>query len=584
LPGRRAKLEPEPAGGSVRARAGRRARGRLPRPRADAAHREGGLNLQPDGAAQRCREAAARLAAENAVERIWAGDASFWRPEALARKRIEASLGWLTLPERMEAALPDLEGLAEELRGEADRVLVIGTGGAALPAWVLAGAFGPREGWPRLSTIDTTEPSDVAAAIAGHDPARTLFVVSSRTGATLETNLLFDVLYDHAESALGGEAGRRFLVVTEPGSALATEAARRKARGVFPVEAGAPGEFGALSRFGLLPAALAGIPVGDLLERARRMAEACRAAGPANPGLFLGAALGAEALAGRDKLTLSIGGPAGRLGAWIDALLSGATGKDGRGIVAVDGEALGPPGAYGADRFFVRIATADAEDTAAEHRLATLVEHGNPLAGFVLRDALDLGAELFRWEFAAVAAARLLGVDPFDETDARDARDRANRILAGGAPDPPVAAAASGDAFAALLASLRPGDQFAISAYLPERPEVAAALASLRLAVRDGKRVATTAGFGPRRQQAAGQLQAGGGPRLAFLQLTCAPGEPVPIPGRPWDFGAAFAAQADGELEALAARGQRVARVRLGADLEKGIADLTAAVGRGGTS
>jgi transaldolase/glucose-6-phosphate isomerase len=480
----------------------------------------------------------------------------------------------------MEEAVPDLQRLAAEIRNEADRVVVVGAGGATLAPWVFAGAFAPVAGFPRLSVLDSTEPSAVAAAVAEIDPVRTIFVVSSRSGATLETNLLFDLLFEHAARDLGEAAGRRFLVVTESGSALATAAGKRQARTVFPADARTPADFAALSHFGLLPAALAGIDVGELLGRARRMAEACRAPGSANPGLLLGAALGAEALAGRDKLTLSFGPPVTRFGSWIEALVAAATGKDAKGIVPVDGEPIGTPEVYGSDRLFAQGDTAGSEETAAGHRLATLVEHGHPLAGFVLHDALDLGAEIFRWEFAAVVAARILEVNPFDEPDLGDARDRASRILAGGAPEPSVAAAEGPAAFEGLLAAIRPGDYLAITAFLPERPPISAALEALRLAVRKSKRVATTVGFGPRFQHVAGQLHKGGGDNGVFLQLTSEPATAVPIPGRPWGFEKVFAAQADGDLEALLALGRRAARVRLAPDLERGIADLTAAVGR----
>ena len=524
----------------------------------------------------------ARLEAERAVERIWAGDASLWRSEALARKLIESSLGWLMLPERMPEVVPDLERLAAELRDEADRLVVVGAGGATLASRVFAEAFAPAEGFPRLSVLDTTEPSAVAAAVRELDPARTLFVVASRTGATLETNLLFDVLFDHAESALGEAAGARFLAITEAGSALATEAAKRKVRAVLAAEPRTPADFGALSHFGLLPLALAGVDVAEFLARAGRMAEACRAPGAENPGLLLGAALGAEALTGRDKLTLSLGAPIRPFGAWIEALVAGTTGKDGKGIVPVDGEPLGPPEAYGEDRFFVRCETAGLEETAADHRLATLVEHGHPLAGFVLQDSLDLGAEIFRWEFAAAVAAKALGVNPFDEPDLADARNRASRILSGGAPEPSVAAAEAPGALQRLLAETRGGDYFAILAFLPERPGVAAALEALRVAVRRARRVATTVGFGPRVQHAAGQLHKGGAKNGVFLQLTSEPAGSLEIPGRPWGFQTVLAAQADGDVEALQARGRRVARIRLGSDVESAVADLTAAVGQEG--
>ena len=481
----------------------------------------------------------------------------------------------------MTELVPGLEKLAAAIRTEADRVVVVGAGGAALAPWALAGILEPAEGFPALSVLDTTEPSAVAAAVGGFDPARTVFVISSRTGAILETNLLFDVLFEKASKALGeAAAGQRFVAVTEPGSALATEAGKRRARAVIPADPRTPSVFGALSPFGLVPAALAGRRIRDVLDRAGRMAEACRAPGTENPGLLLGAALGAEAAAGRDKLTLSAGREVRGFARWLEALVGSATGHDAKGIVPVEGEPLGAPDVYGSDRVFARFELAGAPDAAADQRLATLVEHGHPLLGFVLRDELDLGAEIYRWQFASAVAGRLLAVNPFDESDQADVRNRASRILAGGSLEPAAAAASADGGFARLLASIRPGDYFAISAYLPETPDAAAAIEALRLAVRGSKRVATTAGFGPRVQYAAGQVQKGGPPRGASLQLTAAAAADLPIPARPWGFGTVFAAQADAELEGLVARGRRAVRVRLGADPASGIAGLTAAVAR----
>jgi transaldolase/glucose-6-phosphate isomerase len=481
----------------------------------------------------------------------------------------------------MAEEVPALQKLAAELRAEADRVVVVAAGGAALSAEVFMAAVPPVEGFPRLSILDSTEPSAVAAAAADLDPARTVFVLSSRTGSTLETGLLFDVLWDAAVRRLGDDAAaRRFVVVTGQGSAFATEAAKRKMRGLVSADASSPSVFGPLSSFGLVPAALAGWDIAEILERARAMAEACHAPGAENPGLLLGAALGAEALAGCDKLTFCGAAGLRPFETWMEALIGSATGKEGKGIVPVVGEPLGGPDLYGSDRFFARHELAEAPDTGTDHRIATLVEHGHPMAGFVLKDPLDLGAEVFRWQFAAAVAGRLLSVDPFDEPDLADARARVSRILSGSAPEAAVAEATRADAFPRLFASIRSGDYFAISAFLPQRPSVEGPLETLRLAVRKARRVATTLGFGTRGEHVAGQLHKGGTARGALLQLTAEPGEDVPIPGRPWGFATVFAAQADADLEALAARRRRAARVRLGADLEKAIANLAASVER----
>ncbi len=536
------------------------------------------MNLQPEGSAARCREAVARLEADRAVSRIWSFEASFWKIEAVARKAIESALGWLTVADRIAPTLPELTSFASEARQDADRVVILGMGGSSLAPLVFARTFGAASGYPELEVLDSTEPGSVAATAARSDPARTIFVVSSKSGTTLEPNIFFDFFFDQASRELGEEAGRRFVVVTDPGSALEKEAVKRRARKIFAGDPQIGGRYAALSTFGLVPAALLGLDVGELVSRARRMTEACRAPGAVNPGLLLGAAIGAEALSGRDKLTLSIGAPADRFGLWIEQLVAESTGKDGKGIVPVEGEELGGPEVYGEDRLFVRYDTKGREDAEALHHLATLVEHGHPLASFVLQDPLDLGAEMFRWEFATAVAGKILGVNPFDQPNVQEAKDRTNALLAGaGAPGTTRTA---GPQLPELLSSIRAGDYFAITAYLPESPETDAALRRIRLEVRDAKKVATTVGYGPRFLHATGQLHKGGGENGVFLQITSEPSAAVAIPGRPWGFGDVLAAQAAGDFEALDSLGRRVSRVHLGCDVSSGLRQLSAAVGR----
>ena len=480
------------------------------------------------------------------------------------------------MPERLPAAADALKGLARDAAAEADGVLLLASGAPAFAARLFAGSFPPAEGFPSLSVLDTTEPSAIAAAAASHDPSRTLFVVASRTGAILETDLLFDFFFDHAQRTLGEAAGKRFLVATEAGSAMATAAAKREVRAVVSAEPRSPGAFGSLTQLALLPLALLGADVAGLAAGALRMAEACRAAGLENPGLALGAAIGSEALAGRDKLTISAAPGVAGMARWIEALVAGALCREGRGVVPIAEEPLGGAAEYGADRFFVRFEVSDSEASEVDHRLATFVEHGHPLADFALRAPADLGGEIFRWQFAAAVAARLLGLNPFDESDARDARDRASRRLAGTSDEAPAPEEGPA-ALRRLLGTLGPRGVFAVSAYLPERAETAAAIQTLRRAVRAAKKVATTGGFAPAFERASGQAHQAG-PDGVLLQLVGPPGAPLPIPGRPWDFGQVLRAQADGDLEALRARGRRAARITLGGDAASEIAALAASL------
>jgi len=471
----------------------------------------------------------------------------------------------------MAPTVPELTEFAASAARDADRVVVLGMGGSSLAPLVFADSFGRRPGRPELVVLDSTEPSSVAAIAAGGPPERTLYVVSSKSGTTLEPNIFFDYFYSEAEKTLGASAGSRFVVVTDPGSALEKEAARRKVRRVFPGDPTIGGRYSALSNFGIVPAALAGIDVGEILRRARAMAEACRENGAGNPGLALGAAMGVLALQGRDKLTFAVGAPIARFGMWIEQLVAESTGKEGKGILPVENEPIGPPSSYGTDRFFASIAKRG--DASSSPGLSALSAAGHPIARFEIADALDLGAEMFRWEFATAVAGKILGIDPFDQPNVQEAKDRTTEILSNEKRAPaPAETEDPREAAAALVRSLAPGDYFAITAYIPSTPENEAALQRIRLAVRDAKRVATTVGFGPRFLHSTGQLHKGGPATGVFLQFTCDPGEDVAIPGKPWTFGQVVSAQAAGDLAALQSRGRRARSVRLG---REGISELT---------
>lgn len=471
----------------------------------------------------------------------------------------------------------ELEAFASSVRSEADRVVVLGMGGSSLAPLVFSESFPRREGYPALEVLDSTEPSSVLAVARGGAPDRTLYVVSSKSGSTLEPNIFFDAFYAEAEKAMGASAGSRFIVITDPGSALEKEAARRKVRRIFPGDPTIGGRYSALSNFGIVPAALAGVDVAELLRRARAMGRACRSASAENPGLALGATMGALALAGRDKLTFDVGEPVSRFGMWIEQLVAESTGKEGRGILPVEGEPIGPPSVYGADRFFASIGRGS-DAAARDARLAPLAADGHPITRIEISDALDLGAEMFRWEFATAVAGKLLGIDPFDQPNVQEAKDRTNEILAG----KPAGTPASGvdkAAVRSLVDSLRAGDYFAITAYVPSTRENEEALQAIRLAVRDAARVATTLGFGPRFLHSTGQLHKGGPDTGVFLQITAEPREHLPIPGKHWGFETVIAAQAAGDLAALRSRGRRAVTVHLGKDLAAGFRELAGAAG-----
>ena len=481
----------------------------------------------------------------------------------------------------MAARLPGLEDLAERMRPGTDRVLVLGMGGSSLAPLVFGSSFGRRDGFPRLEVLDSTEPASVLAAAQGSPPGRTLYVVSSKSGTTLEPNLFFDYFFALAEQDLSSKAGERFVVITDPGTPLEELARSRNVEVIVLADAAIGGRYSALSPFGIVPAALSGIDVRTMLRNAKAMADSCREDSPEkNPGAALGAAMAALAREGRDKLTFSVGPPVDRFGMWAEQLIAESTGKEGRGILPVEGEPLGPPEVYGEDRFFVRIGPARA-DSDAEQKLAQLEEAGHPVARLDVADAVDLGAEMFRWEFATAVAGALLGINPFDQPNVQEAKDRTNEILSGREAGAPASGGEKeATSPAELVDSLRLGDYFAITAYLPSTAENEDRLARIRLPVRDGKRVATTVGFGPRFLHSTGQFHKGGPDTGVFLQITTAPAPSVPIPGRPYGFERVVAAQAAGDLAALRSRGRRALSLRLASDPAQELEALAAALSR----
>jgi transaldolase/glucose-6-phosphate isomerase len=475
----------------------------------------------------------------------------------------------------MEAGIPALRAFAAEASRGADRVVVLGMGGSSLAPLVFSDSFPPAQGAPRLEVLDSTEPASVLAVLRGGPASRTLYVVSSKSGTTLEPNIFFDFFFAEAQKELGDSAGERFVVVTDPGSALEKEAARRRVRRIFPGDPRIGGRYSALSNFGIVPAALAGMDVEGLLRRAREAAAACRKTGRDNPGLVLGAAIASLALAGRDKLTFDVGPPIGRFGMWTEQLVAESTGKEGKGILPVEGEPLGGPSDYGRDRFFAGVRRESDED--GWRHLARLVSGDHPAARDTVEEPIDLGAQMFLWEFATAVAGRVLGINPFDQPNVQEAKDKTNEILAGGGAAPAAGGIDPGE-ISRLLASIRPGDYFAVMAYVPSTEEHEMLLTETRLRVRDAKRVATTVGFGPRFLHSTGQFHKGGPPSGVFLQITAEPRERVPIPGRPWGFADVVAAQAAGDLAALRSRGRRAATVHLGPDVAEGLAELDRAV------
>jgi transaldolase/glucose-6-phosphate isomerase len=533
------------------------------------------------------------------VRRLWAGDAALWTGADEADW-----LGWLGIADAPPARLADLRRLAEDVRGAGfTHVLLLGMGGSSLCADVLRSTFGRLPGWPALLVLDSTDPAQVRACEARVDLARTLFIVSSKSGSTLEPNIFLAYFLERARQAVGsGEAGRRFVAITDPGSSLDARARRDGFRHVCPGVPSIGGRYSALSAFGMVPAAVTGLDVARLLEVAREMAAACGAERPAeeNPGVVLGVILGVLAARGRDKVTLVASPAIAGLGAWLEQLLAESTGKDGRGLIPVDREPLGPPGCYGADRLFVYLRLDGGPDAAQDRAVTALEAAGQPVVRIAVPEPYAIAAEFFRWEFATAVAGAVLGINPFDQPDVEASKVATRALTAeyestGRLPaeapfaeddgirlhaDPRNAAALAGaggklpDVLRAHLSRVRPGDYVAALAYLPMWPEHEVPLQALRAAVRDRYRVATCLGFGPRFLHSTGQAYKGGPNTGVFLQVTCDDAADLPVPGQRYTFGVVKAAQARGDFEVLAANGRRALRVHLGGDIAAGLARL----------
>ncbi len=525
--------------------------------------------------------------------RLWAKDPTVWFEEPVAE--IADRLGWLDLPGAMAGQIEGIERFADQVCAEGTRhVVLLGMGGSSLAPEVFAAALGGGAHYPELIVLDSTHPKAVLDVERRIDIARTLFLVSSKSGTTLETLSLFRTFWQRAGQS-GSGPGRRFAAITDAGSPLADLAAGRGFRNTFLAPPDVGGRYSALSVFGLVPAALAGMDIRRLLAGAQAMAEAC---GPGvaeteNPALVLGAAVAELARSGRDKLTFLTSPALNALPAWIEQLIAESIGKDGVGIVPVAGEAPGGVEVYGDDRFFVSIRLAgDETGEADETVLSALSAAGHPLARIELSDVTGLAQEMFRWQLAVAAAAAALGVHPFDQPDVEIAKEFARKVMALArqgeeAPGEDAADTVGADDPEALMQALsawtggaRPGDYVALQAYLAPTEETTKALTDIRLALRDRLALAVTLGFGPRFLHSTGQLHKGGPDNGLFLQLVDVPDDDIAIPETNYGFAALIGAQALGDLGALKQRRRRVLRVDLGNDTASGLAVLAKALGQ----
>lgn len=517
---------------------------------------------------------------EAIVPRIWRRDTTVWMPPGreseTAARAIGNRLGWLDAPETMAEHADRVSALAEMARREGIRdVHLLGMGGSSLCAEVMRTSqvrhAAEAGGGPALHVLDTTDERALTAAAGRMDPSRTWFLVASKSGGTVEVASMERYFWSRMRAALGEGAGRHFIAITDPGTMLEALARERGYRDTFLNPPDVGGRFSALTLFGLVPAALIGMDPRHLLRAAAEMAAGCHETGPLNPGLALGAFIARECSHGRDKLTVLLPPSLRTLGLWIEQLVAESTGKHGTGVLPIVDEDPRAATAYGPDRAFVSLET---ESDRVEADFDAIEGAGHPLLRLTMRsDAL--GAEFFRWEFATAVAGAALEINPFDEPNVQEAKDRTKALLAqvaqGGAlQDTPPAEADSARALAALVRQLAPPRYLGILSYLPVESDTLEAIAEFRAAAGDRTQAATTLGVGPRYLHSTGQYHKGGADTGTFLVVTGEDETATPVPDAPYTFSVLKRAQAIGDLQALQAHSRKVVRVHLGATNERG--------------
>lgn len=533
-----------------------------------------------------------KLKDDRVSARIWNHDHTVWKP---GPSEIANRLGWLDCPENMTGAIPRIEQLAEQvLSAGYTHALLLGMGGSSLAPFVFRRVFGVAAGSLDLSVLDSTDSSTILKYTHRINPAKTLFIVSTKSGATVETLSFFRYFFNLTAKAVGPAAGENFIAITDPGSALEKLAQEHDFRHTFLNDPNIGGRYSALSHFGLVPAVLIGMNVHTLLNQASRAARDCVSS---DSPVRLGGALGRLALAGVDKCTIVASPAIASFGVWLEQLLAESTGKEGKGILPVDGEKMGDMDTYGDDRLFVYLRL-DGDDThdAAMDRVSGA---GHPVISINIKDLYDLGGEFFHWEMATAVAGHVMGINPFDQPNVESAKIQARGMIEefkkeGKLPELTPTLEKNGiavyadrkwttlsEAINGFLALAQPGDYAAIQAYIAPTEEFAALLNEFRITIRDRHKIATTVGFGPRFLHSTGQLHKGDGGNGLFIQITSRDAVDVPIPDETGSdasnvsFGVLKSAQALGDRRALLDAGRRVIRFHLSGDLADGIQTLT---------
>jgi glucose-6-phosphate isomerase len=547
--------------------------------------------------------ASADWQANSKVARFWKKDSTLWTQDGE-----EKWLGWIDIVERQQRDLAAFAELAAEVRSAGFKsALLLGMGGSSLCPEVLAETFGQQPGFPALHIVDSTDPAQVKAARDKINLAEAVVIVASKSGSTLEPNILKQFFFAEMEKAVGrGKAGDRFIAITDPGSKMEQVAKADGFRRIFYGDPEIGGRYSALSNFGVIAATVAGLDTSRLLAEAEKGVVQAKQPPAENPAVELGLILGTAANSGRDKITIFASPEIHDLGAWLEQLIAESTGKVGKGITPVDREAIAAPAAYGNDRVFAYVKLTGTRDATLDARVAALEAAGHPVVHFEIADRYEVFGQFFTWEVATAVAGSVMGINPFNQPDVESAKvetralttqyeetgklPERNSVLADGgiqlyATDAYAAklkAAAPSATLAgylkAHLSQMRAGDYFATLAFLPMFPQHEEAIQAFRHKVRDAKKVATCLGFGPRFLHSTGQDYKGGPNTGVFLQITADHAEDVAIPGHRYSFGVVIAAQAAGDLAVLEARGRRALRVHLGADVAAGLRTLSAAI------
>ena len=531
------------------------------------------------------------------IRKFWQADAWLWTGSDEGKW-----LGWLRAPDDSKAQLLEIDTLASDLRKRGiTSAVVLGMGGSSLGADVFAKVFGPQAGWPVLHILDSTDPAAIRDVEASIDIPRTVFIVSSKSGTTLEPNILMDYFWRRVAALNVANPGTQFLAISDPGSELTRVANERGFRKLLLGNPEIGGRYSVLSVFGLGPAAIAGVDVAKLLQSTARMVKSCDRHVPPeqNPGVLLGAALGTLANAGRDKVTIIASPRIASFGAWLEQLLAESTGKDAKGLIPVDAEPLGTPDAYGRDRIFVYLRLDQGFDGNQDNAVAALEKSGQPVLRLAIAGEYDIGQEFFRWELATAVAGSVIGINPFNQPDVEASKVKTRSLMvapAGSAkPESPIfksngisvfsgqASTPSGaNSLTGVLnqffASARPGDYCAILAYLNPGQNVTESVKEMRRTIRDRKHIATCAGIGPRFLHSTGQAYKGGPNTGMFLQITSDHEPDLAVPEHSYSFGRVIDATARGDFEVLIERGRRALRVDLGQDTETGLRKLEQAI------